>query len=176
MTYLTKKYWLKIYKSFVRIHDEPRNIALGFALGLFIGLAPIIGLQTVLVLFLATLFRWNKLAAILGVWITNPVTAPFIYWATYLTGAKIFGLKKAQYIDPEQGITIISKIMAKAPNVLWALILGGIILGIPVAVTGYYISYYTVSKYQTDIKKKLLETKEKIALKRHKSKAEQAEH
>lgn len=109
----------KIYESLVKIHGEPRNVALGFALGLFIGMAPIMGLQTLLVLFLDTLLKWNKLSAAIGVWITNPLTAPFIYGMTYLTGVSIMGLKKAQYVDPEQSITIISKIITKAPDVFY---------------------------------------------------------
>lgn len=166
MDYLNKRYWQKIYESFVKIHGEPRNIALGFALGLFIGMAPIMGLQTLLVLALATLFKWNKLSAAVGVWITNPLTAPFIYGLTYLTGAGIIGLSKARYIEPEQSITIISRIITKAPDVFLSLIIGGIILGIPVAIAGYCFSYYAVSKYQTDIKKKIAEKKEKLTLKR----------
>ena len=94
------------------------------------------GLQTVMVLFLAALLKWNKLSAAIGVWITNPLSAPFIYGMTYLTGARIMGLKKAQYVDPEQSITIISKIITKAPDVFLSLIIGGIILGIPIAIIG----------------------------------------
>ena len=173
VNYLQKNYWKKIYETLVTIHGEPRNVALGFALGLFIGMAPIMGLQTLLVLFLATFLKWNKLSAAIGVWITNPLTAPFIYGMTYLTGARIMGLKKAHYIvDPEQSITIISKIITKAPNVFFSLIIGGIILGIPVAIIGYYFSYYAVLEYQTDIKKKIVEKKEKLARRRQRSKGQ----
>ena len=170
MNYLKKTYWKKIYETLVKIHGEPRNVALGFALGLFIGMAPIMGLQTLLVLFLATFLKWNKLSAAIGVWITNPLTAPFIYGMTYLTGARIMGLNKARYVDPEQSITIISKIITKAPDVFFSLVIGGIILGIPIAIIGYYFSYYAVLEYQTDIKKKIAEKKEKLALRRQKSK------
>ena len=159
----------KAYYRFLKIRGNPREIALGFALGLFIGMAPIMGLQTLLVLFLATLLKWNKLSAAIGVWITNPLTAPFIYGMNYLTGARIMGLKKAQYIEPEQSITIISKIITKAPDVFFSLIIGGIILGIPVAIIGYYFSYYAVLEYQTDIKRKIAEKKEKLTIRRQKT-------
>ena len=173
MNYLKKTYWKKIYETLVTIHGEPRNVALGFALGLFIGMAPIMGLQTLLVLFLATFLKWNKLSAAIGVWITNPLTAPFIYGMTYLTGARIMGLNKAHYVvDPEQSITIISKIITKAPDVFLSLIIGGIILGIPIAIIGYYFSYYAVLEYQTDIKKKIVEKKEKLARRRQRSKGQ----
>ena len=80
------------------------------------------------------------------------------------------GLNKARYVDPEQSITIISKIITKAPDVFFSLVIGGIILGIPIAIIGYYFSYYAVLEYQTDIKKKIAEKKEKLALRRQKSK------
>ena len=54
----------------------------------------------------------------------------------------------------------------KAPEMIWALILGGIILGIPIAVAGYYIAYTAVVRYQRDIKRKIAARKEMRARKR----------
>ena len=163
----------RVYERFLKIRGHPREIGLGFALGLFIGMTPVMGLHLIIAVPLAALLKWNKISAGIGVWITNPLTAPFIYGMTYLTGARIMGLKKAHYVvDPEQSITIISKIITKAPNVFFSLIIGGIILGIPVAIIGYYFSYYAVLEYQTDIKKKFVEKKEKLARRRQRSKGQ----
>ena len=52
------------------------------------------GIQTVIALFFATLFKWNKISSAVGVWISNPFTAPFLYSLTYYVGAKIMGLRK----------------------------------------------------------------------------------
>jgi hypothetical protein len=52
------------------------------------------GFQTATAVFFAALFKWNKFSGAAGVWITNSVTAPFIYGMTYLVGAKMLGVGK----------------------------------------------------------------------------------
>ncbi len=79
---------------FVRLRGLPTEIAKGMALGIFIGMTPTFGFQMAIALFFAYLLRENRLAAILGVWITNPVTAPFIYAAEYEVGRRVLGLER----------------------------------------------------------------------------------
>jgi uncharacterized protein (DUF2062 family) len=43
-------------------------------------------LQMVAVLFFMPFFTYNALLAIALVWITNPITMPFIYYIEYITG------------------------------------------------------------------------------------------
>ena len=70
----------------IRLRAEPNDIAKGFALGIFIGMTPTFGIQMVIAVFLAMLLEENKIAAAVGVWITNPLTIPPIYAATYWLG------------------------------------------------------------------------------------------
>ena len=58
---------------FVRLRGLPEEIAKGVALGIFIGMTPTFGFQMAIALLFAYLLRENRLAAILGVWVTNPV-------------------------------------------------------------------------------------------------------
>ena len=127
----------KLYKRIIKLRGEPRTIALGFALGLFVGMSPTMGIQTAIAVFLAVIFGWNKISAAIGVWITNPFTAPFIYSITYFSGAKILGLGHHYAPSEDLTLTALEKILHKAPDVLWALILGGIITGFVIAVAGY---------------------------------------
>ena len=77
------------YRRFVALRGTPREIALGFSLGLFVGMSPYMMCHTVTAVFVAALLKWNKIAAAAGVFITNPVTAPFFYALTYRVGAAI---------------------------------------------------------------------------------------
>ena len=43
------------YERFLKIRGDPREIALGFALGLFIGMTPFMGFHTASAVFLAAL-------------------------------------------------------------------------------------------------------------------------
>lgn len=63
----------------VGIEDTPEKITRGLALGIFVGLLPLMGIQILFVVFLAVLTRVNKISATLGVFITNPFTVIPIY-------------------------------------------------------------------------------------------------
>jgi len=156
----------KIYERFLRIRGRPREIALGFALGLFIGMTPSIGFQMAIAAFLAALFKWNKFSAAIGVWITNPLTAPFIYSINYLIGARLLEIKRGYSLTSEISIAGMSHLLHKAPEILWALILGGAILGLPLAVAGYYFSYSAITRYQERIKETIARRRERLAIKR----------
>ncbi len=82
------------FLRFVRLRGTPEEVAKGFALGIFIGMTPTFGVQMPLAFFFAWLLRENKLAAIIGVWITNPLTAPFIYASQYEFGRLLLGMER----------------------------------------------------------------------------------
>ena len=72
----------------VASNDSPRQIGAGAALGVFIAFTPTMGIQTVLAILLATLFRVSRIPAIVTVYITNVFTAIPIYGACYWVGAQ----------------------------------------------------------------------------------------
>ncbi len=160
----------KAYERFLRIHGTPQEIALGFALGLFVGMSPFLGFHMAIAVFLAALFEWNKVSAAVGVWISNPLTVPVIYPLTYLVGAKLLGSEKIYRFPQTMDMDYILHMIRSAPEIISTLTLGGIIFGIPLGVAGYLFAYVAVKKYQTEIKQKLAERralrKEKIRKKR----------
>ncbi len=79
---------------FIRLRGLPDEIAKGVALGIFIGMTPTFGFQMVLAIFFAYLLKENRFAALVGVWVTNPVTAPFIYAAEYECGRLLLGMER----------------------------------------------------------------------------------
>jgi hypothetical protein len=71
--------------------DTPRRIALGVGIGVFVAFTPTIGLQMVIALGLATLFRANKFACVPMVWISNPLTVVPIFAACFAIGNALVG-------------------------------------------------------------------------------------
>jgi uncharacterized protein (DUF2062 family) len=70
----------------------PGRVAAGWALGMFIGCAVPFGMQLVISVPLAVLFRISKIGASVGTLITNPVSIFFIYPAqTYAVNKLFFG-------------------------------------------------------------------------------------
>ena len=158
----------RTFDRFVRIRGNPREIALGFALGIFIGMTPSMGMQMPIVIFFAALLKWNKISSVLGVWITNPATAPFLYSLTYVLGAKILGYEKIRQINWSE--LSIGTLMQKAPKTLAAMGVGGIALGLPLAVLAYVIALALSRKYQEPVKKKLAQQKVKFSTAKEKIK------
>jgi uncharacterized protein (DUF2062 family) len=152
-----------VYARFVKLRGCPREIAKGFALGIFIGMSPSMGIQMLIAVPLAALFKWNKLAAAAGVWISNPITAPLIYGSTYLTGAKILGLAgRPPVLAAPEGATWL-KMIAKAPHIFWAMTIGGVVLGLPLAVAAYYLALAAITNYRSTLQRKIAAGREKLA-------------
>ncbi len=160
----------KAYERFLKIRGNPNEIALGFALGLFVGMAPCMGIQTVIAVFLASLFKWNKISAAVGVWISNPISAPFLYGFTFYVGSLFTGITESFSPAGVFDFSYLYQIILKAREIFWTLTLGGIITGIPVAAIGYYLSYIAVNRYQNKIKQKIAEQKEKLSVRKERIK------
>lgn len=71
-----------------------RTVTKALLVGLFIALIPMPG-QMAAVVFLAPLFRYNVVLSLVMVWLTNPVTMPFIYYAEYEIGVRMLMLDGA---------------------------------------------------------------------------------
>jgi uncharacterized protein (TIGR03546 family) len=160
----------KAYTRFLKIRGEPREIALGFSLGLLVGMTPAMGFHTVIAVFFATLFKWNKISAVLAVWITNPFTAPVIYSMNYVVGAKAMGLTKAYKLSDGLTSSTFLEMIKKTPEIFGAMTIGGFIIGIPLSLIGYHFIYSAISRYQEDIKRKLVEQKLKHAIRKEQRK------
>ncbi|MBU1567305.1 MAG: DUF2062 domain-containing protein [Proteobacteria bacterium] len=74
----------------LKLRSSPRSIAGGLGLGMFIAFTPTVGIQIILAFLAATLCRVNRAAAIVPVWITNPVTVTPVYTFNYWLGSLIW--------------------------------------------------------------------------------------
>jgi uncharacterized protein (DUF2062 family) len=153
----------KLYERFIRIRGNPREVALGLALGVFVGMTPTMGVQMPIAIFFAACCKWSKLSAAIGVWISNPLTAPLIYGVTYITGAKLMSMDPMFNMPLSPAWSALKVLLQKAPQAFGAMTVGGAIIGLPLAIISYYLSYAAVEKYQKDVKAKLVRQKNKLA-------------
>jgi len=161
----------KAYHRFLKIRGNPSEIALGFALGVFVSLTPFMGLHTAIAVPLAALFKWNKFSAALAVWISNPISAPFIYGITYYVGAKVLLIPDGYKLLPvEFSLDALFYTIQSAPEIIGILTVGGIVVGLPLAAIGYYFSLKAIIEYRESIRRKLEEKKAAIAKKLHRNK------
>ena len=80
----------RVFRYMLSMRGSPEAIALGAAIGIFVAFTPTVGFQMLIAAALATVFRANRLAAIVPVWITNPATIPFIFLFVYRVGTLVW--------------------------------------------------------------------------------------
>lgn len=82
--------WLE---QLLHTHDTPRRTAAAYALGIFFGFSPMLGLHTILGVAFAFALNLNRVAVLLGVYSNLPwLLVPYYTLATWL-GALILGLE-----------------------------------------------------------------------------------
>lgn len=138
------------------VQDTPHRVAWGFAIGLFIGWMPIMGIQMVVAALLTWLLRGNVVASLPPVWITNPVTMVPIYYLCNRTGALIAGeavsfrkighiVHRVQELEWNRAL---SYIFGELLGAVIATGIGGVILGLVTAAPCYLLVKMTVTTYQ----------------------------
>lgn len=133
------------YKRILRIKSTPQDIALGMGLGVFIGLLPIIPLQTVVVLALALLLRCSKLTALIGTLITNPLTIPFFYLIMLRIG-RFFLPDGRGRLNPDHWT--IGELLQAGWHFYGSILLGGFVIALPSAVLAYFLTLAVTRAHQ----------------------------
>lgn len=146
---------LKLYERFIKLKGSPREIALGFALGLFVGMSPFFGVHIAIGVVLAALTGWSKIAAAIGANITNVATAPLIYPVTYWIGAKLTGFTRHVQWPDELTFNSFMLLLKNSPLIVLDLCVGGAILGLPIAVAGYYLAFNAITLYRERLRERV---------------------
>ncbi len=121
---------------FKQLNGNPHYVALGMAIGVFVGVTPTIPFHTAIALAMAFILRGSKAAATIGVWFSNPVTIPLFYKGSYDLGISILGNSAPFSTEYES----ISELLKLGADVTIAMITGGIILGILPGIAAYFIT------------------------------------
>lgn len=83
----------RLIRSLLALDDTPHAIALGTAIGMFVGMTPTVGLQMFLVIGIAAatrpLFHFNRVAGLITVYISNPLTIVPLYASFYYVGTML---------------------------------------------------------------------------------------
>ncbi len=122
------------YHELLLSHATPTDVAYGFAFGIFITMTPTLGLHTILAIALATFFRRNKVAAIIGAWVNNPFTIFPIFYYTYRLGQWV--LRRPPHILRPESLKDIFHLSRGLITPLW---IGGVVVGLISSILGYYL-------------------------------------
>jgi uncharacterized protein (DUF2062 family)/2-polyprenyl-3-methyl-5-hydroxy-6-metoxy-1,4-benzoquinol methylase len=83
-----RKFW-RWWRSLVNEQTSPERLGMAVAVGVFLGASPLYGLQLLLCLLFATIFRLNKIAVLLGLQISAPPFTAVLVFASFQLGSLI---------------------------------------------------------------------------------------
>lgn len=153
--------WLRYqYLRLLRINDDPQPIAMGMAVGVFLGVFPTFGLGAVLAYILAVIFRFNRAAAIIGSLIMNPLTTPLFWSGSAILGTMLVG---GDWHSTVQAVETFSKtfspkdfltkelwviLAGAARKSLYVYMVGNAILAILFAILSYFLTLKLTLAYR----------------------------
>lgn len=166
----------RMLRALGRATGTVHQIALGVAIGFFVGWLPIIGIQMVVAVVVCQIFKANKIVPIFPIWLTNPVTMVPIYSFNYWVGWLVVGgppltdlaaVLRKMIAVPEQADDVgrfeawwtgvrhaFGELLSMGWDMQIPLWLGCVIVGLALAIPSYYISYHFVEQFRSAVAKK----------------------
>lgn len=147
-----RRFYVKLIKS----EGTPTSIARGVAIGLAVGLIIPVGLQTLPAIFLAFVFKANKVLTWTFTCVTNPATAIVIYpFKCWIGGFLLFSPMKMDHLAEEFHDLLHAETLIGGWNAFtslgWDILLpffaGGLFFALLAAPLGYILSFKAVAAY-----------------------------
>src|SRR5947208_11659979 len=91
MIHLTRALVRRWLDALLHIEDTPERTAAAYALGVFFGFSPLLGLHTLLGLAFAFGLNLNRVAVLLGIYSNLPWILPAYYTLATVLGAALLG-------------------------------------------------------------------------------------
>lgn len=136
--------WLNVL---LHTHDTPERTAAAYALGVFFGFSPMLGLHTVLGLAVAFLLNLNRVAVVVGIYSNLPWILPAYYTLATVMGAAILRVQVPPGLAKEltEALTAASwgefrRLAHALTPLLWAFILGSTLGALALAAAAYRVS------------------------------------
>lgn len=153
--------WLRrTLRWLLALRGSPEAIARGAAIGVFMAFTPLVGVQMVCAVMLATALNANRFMAAAGVWITNPLTIPPLYALCYWVGSRFrpgppMGQVREVLRRTAAGLTNLDfwevydqfiAFLTIGRDILIPLTIGGAIIGVVLAVPAYFVTLLLVQR------------------------------
>lgn len=129
-----KTFRTTVHEFFTDHAHDPLRLSLAVGLGLFFGIVPIWGLQTVIAATLAHRLRLNMAITLLACNISLPPMVPFLLYAATALGHWMFTGELLK-------VALGEMTMARARGYVWEWLVGSLVLAVIVAGLGTVIAY-----------------------------------
>ncbi|MDH3347396.1 MAG: DUF2062 domain-containing protein [Desulfobulbaceae bacterium] len=145
------------YLRFIRLQGDPHPLAMGVAIGVFIGISPTLPLHTVMIISITLLMRVSTVSAIIAAAVvSNPLTFVPQYYLSWLAGDFIMPgkltwerMEHALAAVMEQGFREgLETVIHLGLDAIMVMLVGGCLLGILPAIGSYFLSYRFFQKLE----------------------------
>lgn len=153
--YRTGRYF---YLRFLRIRGTPHSIALGAAIGVFIGITPTVPFHSMIIFVLAILTRSSFISGLITSWlVSNPLTCLPLYYLAITFGnlvtpyhldwerVKSIGDLFLSGATPSARLELLGTLGGEALSVM---LIGGFLLALPWGVGSYFLFHRLIVKYR----------------------------
>lgn len=132
----------------IRLSDATHKIALGLTFGTLVSFTPFVGTHFIQAGFFAYIFRANVLSALIGTFVGNPWTFPFMWWSAISFGSflfRLFGLPAEDSLPADINFHVVWEIAKHEPlRIFLPWCLGSYLMGILASPFMYFGFYYLV--------------------------------
>lgn len=124
-------------------NERPHALALGTAIGVFVGVTPSMPIQSLIAVLCAALFRANRVSALAGVWINNPFTIVPLYSGSYALGCVLLDQPMADlsfdFLTEGTGTWLVQAetLWGVFAGILWPLLVGSMVIAVGLGVLSY---------------------------------------
>ncbi len=169
--YVSPQLWLR---KIVSLEDTPHSIALGTSIGVFVAMTPTVGIQMIVVLLIAALckpfFRFNRVAGLIAVYVSNPVTTLPIYWFNYWIGTffisgNVTRADLAEALQYDSFADWCRSVFRLLFEFGWPLVIGSVLVGLICAIPSYPLIKWLAGAMQRKTRLLQLRHQRKVAQK-----------
>lgn len=139
----------KTWASILREQATPSRLGAALGFGVFVGCTPLWGLQTVIALVAAHLFRLNKVAVFGGLQVSGPPLAPLTVYASVQLGYRLLQGAWVPMSLSAMGDLTAGEIAARF---FWAFALGGTLLGVVLGLLVWPATAWLVARARAGVK------------------------
>jgi len=147
------------FDQLLHTHDTPTRTALAYAVGVFFGFSPFLGLHTVLGLVVAFTFNLNRVAVLLGVYSNLPWILPAYYTLATMLGATLLGvdvppglLKDFREALRDASWGEFRRLAQTLTPLMWSYALGSLIGALAIAAVAYRASLTMIVAHRRHVK------------------------
>jgi uncharacterized protein (DUF2062 family) len=144
---LTRAALRRLLERLLHTHDTPERTAMAYALGVFWGFSPLLGLHTVLGIASAFALNLNRVAVVLGIYSNLPWTLPPYYTVATLLGAALLRvdvpsglLGQVRQLLEDFSVQQLGRLIELLSPFLWSYVLGSTLGSIVLAVLAYHLA------------------------------------